>query len=282
MSKSFSYSITLSSFLRIPKTELQILESIVQIGFTKVEIAGEPLQIEINCLKDTLSTFNICVSGLTGMWGKSSTDGWKRRLLSRDNGILKHSESYVKNCIELCSRLGGRVFNICLFSDPFEYLDVTHNNIEENFKKKLLEKQIPLLKGISSYAYDLNVKLVLEPLNRYSTPYCCNYTDAQYILEKCDKMLLMLDTFHMNIEEDSFSDVILNSKDKLAHMHFAENNRKMPGMGHIDFLSIIRTLKEINYGEVISFEPTISEINYEQQIQSGFDFVRNLESTINL
>ena len=47
----------------------------------------------------------------------------------------------------------------------------------------------------------------------------------------------------MNIEEDSYDETILNSQPKLSHMHFADNNRKMPGFGHIDFDTIVKTLK---------------------------------------
>lgn len=278
MNFSFSYSITLSSFLKIQRNDSETLENLSQIGITNVEMFGEPTKIDLNYYKDILSAFNIRVIGITGMWGKSSSDGWKRRLLSRDHGLLKYSENYVLECIDLCSLLGGKVFNICLFADPVEYLDVTHGNIQTGKKKDLIEKCIPLIRRFCNYAEERNVKLVLEPLNRYSTPYCCNYCDTELILEKCPNLELMLDTFHMNIEEDSFSETIIQSQNRLIHMHFAENNRKMPGEGHIDFPTILQSLKKIGYKGFISFEPTISEDNYLFQIKSGFRYIKNLET----
>ena len=73
----------------------------------------------------------------------------------------------------------------------------------------------------------------------------------------------------MNIEEDSFEDTILNSQPSLSHMHFADNNRKMPGFGHIDFDMIVKTLKKISYNGKISFEPTISNRNYFSAVKFG-------------
>lgn len=284
---AFSYSITLSSFLRLKEDFKSTLHNLSQVGLENLELFGEPDSVNKPFFKDILSTFNFHVTGITGMWGKSSADGWKRRLLSNDQSMVKYSKNYVFKCIELCNYFGGGLINICLLSDPINYLDVTHSNVLKDEKTKLLKKSIPILNELSLIAKDSNVNLVIEPLNRYSTPYCCNYNDTQILLENCPELKLMLDTFHMNIEEDSFSDTILRANDsgRLAHMHFADNNRKMPGQGHIDFQTIIDSLKKISYGGYISFEPTISggrgsSSDYQTNIKSGLDFIKNLESTI--
>jgi len=239
---------------------------------------GEPDDINRLFFRDLFSVHNTRVMGMTGMWGKSSPNGWKRRLLSNDYGMVKYSVDYVLKCIELCNYFGGNKINICLLSDPINYIDVTHNNVLKDEKSRLLEKCIPVLNQLTLSAKDYNIELVLEPLNRYSTPYCCNYIDALYLLEKCLDLNLMLDTFHMNIEENSFGDVILHAKNRLVHMHFADNNRKMPGKGHIDFDSIVKSLKKILYNGYISFEPTISDSDFRTEVKAGLDFIKNLES----
>ena len=256
---TFSYSITLSSFLNIQKNETETLENLSQLGLTEIEIHGEPDDIDLNYLKDILNSFNIGVTGITGMWGKSSSNGWRRRLLSNDKSILKYSEEYVIKCIKLCNYFGGKRINLCLFSDPIYSFDVTHRNVTVDDKNKVLKNCIPILTNLLKMAKEENVSLMVEPLNRYSTPYCCTYSDVTWLIEKCDELELMLDTFHMNIEEDRYNETILNSQPKLSHMHFADNNRKMPGFGHIDFDTIIKTLKKISYSGKISFEPTISK-----------------------
>ena len=273
----FSYSITLSSFLRLQEDMESTLHNLNQLGLENTEMFGEPDQINRANFKDIFSTYNFHVTGITGMWGKSSPNGWKRRLLSNDQGMVKYSKNYVLNCIDLCEYFGGNKINICLLSDPIHYLDVTHNSVLTDEKTRSLKKSIPLLNSLSLIAKDHDIHLAIEPLNRYSTPYCCNYNDTLILLENCPNLRLMLDTFHMNIEEDSFSDVIIRGNDRLVNMHFADNNRKMPGQGHIDFKSIITSLKKISYLGYISFEPTIPNSDYKTNINSGLEFIKNLE-----
>ncbi len=274
---AFSYSITLSSFLNVQKNELETLENLSRLGLTEVELYGEPDEINSESLKDLLNSFDMRVIGITGMWGKSSSNGWKRRLLSNDKSILKYSENYVLKCIKLCNYFGGKRINLCLFSDPIYSFDITHRNVNGNDKTKVLKSCVPLLNLLLKTAREENVSLMVEPLNRYSTPYCCTYLDVISLIEKCDGLELMLDTFHMNIEEDSFDDAILNCRDILSHMHFADNNRKMPGFGHIDFNKIVKTLKKISYNGKISFEPTISNRNYYSAVEFGLDHVKKLD-----
>lgn len=274
---SLSYSITLSSFLNIQKNDIETLENLTQLGFTEFELYGEPDNLDWKKLKDVLNSFNAKVIGITGMWGRSSPNGWKRRLLSNDTSLVKYAEDYVLNCIKLCNYFEGKRINLCLLSDPIHSFDVTHRNVTENIKTKVLEGCVPLLNRLLKSAKDENVSLMVEPLNRYSTPYCCTLSDAIPLIKKCDGFELMLDTFHMNIEEDSFEQTILNSQPNLSHMHFADNNRKMPGFGHIDFDTIVKSLKMISYKGKISFEPIISDRNYFSSLKAGMDNVKKLD-----
>jgi sugar phosphate isomerase/epimerase len=88
---------------------------------------------------------------------------------------------------------------------------------------------------------------------------------------------IMLDTFHMNIEEDSFEHTIAGAGGMLRHMHFADNNRKMPGYGHIDFKAIVGALVKIRYERYVTFEPAFADNNYEEQLKNGLQYVKSLE-----
>lgn len=138
-------------------------------------------------------------------------------------------------------------------------------------------KAVPVIRRLCKLASDYGVNLLLEPLNRYSTPYCANANDALIIAQKVDILGILLDTFHMNIEEDSFADAIKRSQDLLLHMHFADNNRKMPGFAHIDFQTIMQSLLSIGYSGYISFEPNISDRNYELATKRGLEFMKTME-----
>jgi D-psicose/D-tagatose/L-ribulose 3-epimerase len=66
---------------------------------------------------------------------------------------------------------------------------------------------------------------------------------------------MLLDTFHMNIEEDSFRGAILQAGDKLGHVHTGETNRRPPGRGRIPWEEVFGALKEIGYTGSIVMEP---------------------------
>jgi sugar phosphate isomerase/epimerase len=272
----FKYAITLASFKKLERIE-DTLEKLSKQGFTFLEMYGEPEGTNTRDLAQLFYSYDFKILGLTGMWGRISPDGWKRKILSLDYAIRKHTENYVRGCIKMCDQLGGNKINVCLFSDSISSFDVTHKSVDKDYKGLLLSKSFSLLNQLTKEAKERNVELMLEPLNRYSTPYCSSLEDALYVANNCTDLKVMLDTFHMNIEEDSFHDAIVRAGPLLSHMHFAENNRKMPGVGHIDFKAIISALKEIRYCNAISFEPTLKTIDYENEVKNGMEFVIRLE-----
>jgi sugar phosphate isomerase/epimerase len=83
----------------------------------------------------------------------------------------------------------------------------------------------------------------------------------------------------MNIEESSIESAIQNSGEWLRHTHFADNNRKMPGYGHIEFDSIIKSLKKVGHDEYICFEPNLSLADFKDATKRGLDFIKRIEYT---
>jgi len=66
---------------------------------------------------------------------------------------------------------------------------------------------------------------------------------------------ILLDTFHMNIEEDFIGEAIQKAGDKLGHLHIGENNRMPPGYGHIPWTEVAAALRKINYQGYVVMEP---------------------------
>jgi D-psicose/D-tagatose/L-ribulose 3-epimerase len=269
------YAITLASFRNIEPVE-DTLATLAKQGYRAMEMFGEPSEVDAKKLLDSLNSYGLSVCGVTGMWGSISSDGWKRRLLSSDPKLVQASEQYVIDCLKLCNTLGGHEMNVCLFADEIKGFDRTHRIISPNEKELFAAKAVPLMRLLCRRAADYGIHLVLEPLNRYSTPYCATAKDAIAIAQHVDSLGILLDTFHMNIEEDMFKDAIQSSSTLLRHMHFADNNRKMPGFAHIDFSTIIKSLNEIGYQDYISFEPNIADRSYEHETKYGLDFVKRI------
>jgi sugar phosphate isomerase/epimerase len=269
------YAITLASFRKIEPIE-DTLATLAKQGYNAIEMFGEPNEVDTKKLLDSLNSYGLSVCGVTGMWGSISSNGWNRKLLSGDPMLVQGSEQYVIDCLEMCNILGGHEMNVCLFADDIQGVDRTHRIISANEKELFGAKAVPIMKRLCRKATDYGIHLLLEPLNRYSTPYCATAKDAIAIAQQVDSLGILLDTFHMNIEEDSFKDAIQSSRKFLRHMHFADNNRKMPGFAHIDFSTIVKSLIEIGYDRYISFEPNVPDKNYEHATRYGLDFIKRI------
>lgn len=282
MHMSWIHSITLSSFMHLEPIQVT-LENLKKIGINTVEVYGEPDLIDVKNLMQQFNSFSINVSGITGMWGLSSANNKSRNLVTTDNNSRIAAQNYVKKCIGLCHHLGGKTFNICLFSDNPLISDGNHRFLPVDRKRELISSLVDPFRELAKYASDYDINLVIEPLNRYSTPICTNSEDAKYIVNQVnhENLGIMLDTFHMNIEEDSLYDTIVASGSLLKHVHVSDNNRKMPGLAHIDFDAVVRGLKKIKYSKYISFEPTIESTDYEIDLKAGLEHFTSLSKLRN-
>jgi sugar phosphate isomerase/epimerase len=269
-----TFSITIDSFTNIESLE-NTIESLVELGIRNIEVSGDPSNSSRKNL-DLFNTYSVSVLGVTGKW-TASKGMITPILLTSDLHLLTYSKNYVKECVKLCNFFGGSIFNICLLSDYDPKIDRNHEMISNKEKKKLLKRSIGVLSELTNFSKDFGVSLLIEPLNRYSTPFCCNSADAIFIMSKLnnDYLSILLDTYHMNIEEKDFSDSINKSKLFLKHIHFADNNRRMPGLGHIKFNSILKTLKKIQYTNYIGLEPMLDR-NYKKEITRGLNFLKHL------
>jgi sugar phosphate isomerase/epimerase len=138
---------------------------------------------------------------------------------------------------------------------------VTVGLVRGYVKSKLPESKawanmIECIKSCGEFAEDLGITLVVEPENRYEVGYIHTIDEGLSFVEKVnlDSVKLMIDTFHMNIEEDLMSEPIKKAAKQLTHVHIADSNRCAPGMGHINFPEIIETLKSCGYQGYLGFE----------------------------
>ncbi|MGC1583439.1 MAG: hypothetical protein WA766_18275, partial [Candidatus Acidiferrales bacterium] len=150
------------------------MERLIHQNYDAVEMFGEPSNLDLKTLNEIFCSYDISVCGITGMWGPISEEGWKRNLLSSNKEVLAYSEEYVKDCVKMCHLLGGYEVNLCLFADDeFVAFDRNHTLVPQDQKVRLIQKiAIPTLSRLTKYASDYGIQLLLEPLNRYSTPYC--------------------------------------------------------------------------------------------------------------
>ena len=108
----------------------------------------------------------------------------------------------------------------------------------------------------ASAAQSEGVKLAIEPLNRYETDLLHTTAEGLAFLDEVglDNAGLLLDTFHMNIEEPSIHESIRRCGNRIFHFHIADSNRWYPGAGHLDFGAILGTLEATDYRGYVSGE----------------------------
>lgn len=100
------------------------------------------------------------------------------------------------------------------------------------------------------------VRIALEPICRYETTLVNDAAQGMKLLDRigADNMGLLLDTFHMNIEEPSIEASIRACGDRIFHFHVADSNRWYPGAGHLDFRRIFEALFATGYDGYVSGE----------------------------
>ena len=109
---------------------------------------------------------------------------------------------------------------------------------------------------LADYAAKQGVLFVMEVINHYETCLFFNTERALKFMADVDheNLSVMIDTYHMNIEEENSCQTIRRVADKLANFHIADSNRCGIGHGHIDFHPIMKTLDEVGYEGYIGLE----------------------------
>ena len=131
-----------------------------------------------------------------------------------------------------------------------------------NDKSPYWNQSVKSMKEIIKVAEECGVTYCVEAVNRFETALINTAKEALAYIEEIDSKNIgvLLDTYHMNIEEDNIGDAIrLVGADRLKSFHTGENNRRAPGRGHLDWDEIFGALSDIGYKGRIVSEPFIMQ-----------------------
>lgn len=122
--------------------------------------------------------------------------------------------------------------------------------------KETWDTAVDTLQRISDYAAPKGVRLTLEPANHYEVNFILSTQDGLAFVKEVDRpnFGLVLDTYHMNIEDQNIHASFRQARRYCWHVHISDNNRRWPGNAHIDFGSIVATLADIGYNDYLSAE----------------------------
>jgi D-psicose/D-tagatose/L-ribulose 3-epimerase len=183
--------------------------------------------------------------------------GPDRDLIHPDEAIRKNGMAYLRQAIEATHALGGTNLVGPLYAAVGRTWQQTPAE-----RARDLDVLVKNLGELARYAGGYGVILCVEPLNRFETSFINLAEQAIEVVDRVDhpNCQVMLDTFHMNIEEKSLGNAIRAAGKRLRHVHACENDRGAPGSGNVTWNEVAQALKDIKYDGPVVIESFTSKV----------------------
>lgn len=238
-----------------------------ELGCDAVEIhIANPSQIDVEATARLIDSLGLKVSGIgTGLACYED----KLTFTTTDEAMHTAAISRLKSHIEFAQRLGGAIVIIGGMRGKLE------GDPGSSLRNELRQASIEAHRAVGRYGAQHGVPVVMEPINRYETNFINTVAQGlEYLGEIAnDNVSMLVDTFHMNIEEVSIAESIRAAGDSLSYVHLADSNRWAAGFGHTDFVSVFNALHDIGYEGPISGE-VLPLPDDESAARQEVDFIR--------
>ena len=168
-----------------------------------------------------------------------------------DPTTIASTQDYIRTCIDAAATIGSNVV-----AGPM-YTPVGKTwRMDDAERATAIDRLVEALRPLADYAGERDVHLAIEPLNRFETSFLNTAAQTMEVVDRVDSPAIgvLLDTFHMNIEEKDQATPIRLVGDKLAHFHACGNDRGAPGADHISWETITAALHEIGYDGAVVIE----------------------------
>lgn len=234
--------------------DVSVFEKVAGWGYDHVEVCLEdPTRLSARTVARAASDAGLSVL-VCGAFGPD------RDVSHSDPVQGAQGVEYLRECVDFAAEVGSP-----LVSGPMYAATGQARLLERAQREAQWERAVSGLREVGMYSETVGVRLAVEPLNRFETDLV---NTVEQGLRLCadiglDNVGLMLDTFHMNIEEKSVPEAILTAGPRLFNFQASENDRGTPGSGHIPWTEAVDALRRIGYpgGVVVeSFLPTVKEI----------------------
>jgi D-psicose/D-tagatose/L-ribulose 3-epimerase len=159
--------------------------------------------------------------------------------------------------VNICAEFGGRLVGGPLFGSPLVFAGRAPAPVAEELRLSRIAWTIEALSSAGQYAAQAGVVLAVEPLNRFETDVLNTTRQGIELIDQVGlgSVGLLLDTFHMNMEDDDIAVAIRAAGKRVVHFQANENHRGFIGRGHLDWKAIAHALAAIDYAGPITLEP---------------------------
>jgi len=224
---------------------------VAEMGFDWIEAPLESIgDLDHKRGADIIRRHGLGVSACAAM-------GPDRDLIHPDEAVRKNGMAYLRQAIEATHALGGTNLVGPLYAAVGRTWQQTPAE-----RARDLDVLVKNLGELARYAGDYGVILCVEPLNRFETSFINLAEQAIEVVDRVDhpNCQVMLDTFHMNIEEKSLGNAIRAAGKRLRHVHACENDRGAPGSGNVTWNEVAQALKDIKYDGPVVIESFTSKV----------------------
>jgi fructoselysine 3-epimerase len=171
-------------------------------------------------------------------------------LCSLNEHVRKESVEYIKAAVDNTLKVGAPTVSLCPGMVLFD------ESVEKGWKQL-----VKSYKEIEEYVADKDIILLIEPAHRFESNLILTVEDCLGMIDelKSDKFGILLDTGHANVNSEKFNEILPKCKGIPLHIHLDDNkgdfdSHMIPGKGNVDFHSLFRSLKDIDYKGFISVE----------------------------
>ena len=259
-----------------------LFDKIKSMGYDAVEIPVEyPEKIEAKTVAKALRDAGL-IPVVCGAFGPS------RDLTHEDVVVHEACFKYIHECFELCNQWDAK-----FLAGPMYSAVGKARMVSPEQRKVEWDRAVKNIRKVCEMAGAAGLEIALEPLNRFESDLINTCEDVMRLVGDVNHPAakVLLDGFHMSIEERSLENAIVTAGGNLIHVQVSENYRGTPGTGQTDWDAIKRGLKRINYNGVVSIEsftPEIKELagavciwknlasNQDDFASEGFTFLKQL------
>lgn len=180
-----------------------------------------------------------------------------RDLASADPEAHDAGVAYLKTCVRVALALGSTMVGGPLYGAPMVFAGRPPTPCAADERRRRIHAVAAGLAEAGRVAHEAGVRFAVEPLNRFETDIANTARHARQLAELSGSPAVgvMLDTFHMNMEESDLARAVRETGDRLFHFQANENHRGFVGSGHIDWPPVARALVDVGYAGPIVLEP---------------------------
>lgn len=230
---------------------LYYVEKVAKLGFDILELGAKPLP---DYTEKDIAELKACVQAngieLTAGYGPAAS----QNIGSADAAVRENALKWFTRLFQVMEKLDIHLLGGALYS----YWPVDYSVPVD--KQGDWERSVEGMKKMGDVAAEYGITLGMEVLNRFENHILNTAEEGVAFVKQVglDNVKVMLDTFHMNIEEESIGRAIRTAGPLLGHFHTGECNRMVPGKGRTPWREIGEALRDIGYDGTVVMEPFVN------------------------